>query len=805
MNKNQVVKSMLIEKISKSEIGLVLDILLQINKYSDVDADNEKGVIIQSSRFEDIERQRRNDTISVENYNTIRNQITQSIIEIIEGYRKRNDFEKALNSEYKYQLLTIFSHEQKLIVLEDEMLSLFAELKEVSESYYQRNPHYEWITLWESQLAEFEAKWDDRRFHVAIVALVKAGKSTLLNAWIGNEYLPSATLPETMQVTRIRHNQTNEEGILYINGEEKEKGVEDIRKHLRKLNDSSRASKKESEVLLEVNLAVLKNRSLSGYGFDILDTPGTNESGVATLQAKVEHLGKTSDVIIYLIDFTKLNTEDEAQMFENLKKWRQELFTQLKSRLFFVVNKIDVNNRHDREKKMSADEIKKYVANVLFNYANIKIDQNDIILVSAELALLSRLVGNKIASEEQLHDFKVKAFGAIGFDEATDEDCYDAVPKLVAKSGFKELEEKVLELIYSNRSFIFFKSIIDDVEKALGQVVNNLEISRGTLKSNQETIQKLKKKIISIKEGIGSFADESNDFKKKAEEIIQKRLKEFDDSVSKIISDAFARTAGSTKIINKNILSSLIVNKYFLDYVDYEILDTDKDDLMRKLDLINKYVIESIESQFELIWSNIIEDIYSQYLVLKENLQVKSKPVISQVEEAINESFEIKLNPSNFAIKSPSFIHYYREMHYDLTSLVKDRFDFSGNVIFNIINILKKWFSAFFNNNYSTYKITTIDYKKRISQTTDGVISESTIIANDFVRSKYINTVKEAEISLAQFIERYIAIIEREIATRQAKITDISERILNIETDIQDTKNIIRKLVSINRSIEKIK
>ena len=655
MNKNQLLRTALIEKISKSKIGFVLDTLLEINKHITVDTEIEKSVVLQSSRFEDIERQKRNDTTSIEHYNINKNKIIESVIEILEEYKHENLFEVALNSEYRYNLMNILSYEQRLNLLEEDVLTLFSELDKLSNRFNKKIPKYEWISLWQSQLNEFRIKWNGRRFQVAIMALVKAGKSTLLNAWIGNEYLPSATLPETMQVTRIRHNETKKEGVLLINGEEKSKGVEEIRKYLRTLNKNSRTTTKEEyEALLEVNLSVLQNRVLSGYGFDILDTPGTNESGISKLQGKIEYLGKSSDVIIYLIDFTKLNTEDEAQMFENLKKWRNELFTQLKSRLFFVVNKIDVNNRHDREKRLSPSEIKKYVVDVLYSYTHVNISQEDVILVSAELALLSRLVGNRIATKEQLHDFKIKAFGEIGAEVATDENCISAVPQLVAKSGFQELEDKVLDLIYSNRSFIFFKSLIDDIEKSLFQVENNLEISRGTLKSNQAAIDKLKKKILSIKKSVGSFTDETDDFKKKAEGIIQKRLEEFNKSVSKIVSDAFSRTAGSKKIYNKNIFSTVIVNQYLFDYADYEILDSNKDDLLRKLDLINKYVIESIENQFDLTWGNIIEDIFSQYLILKESLQTKSRPVIAQVENAINETFEIKLNPSNFKIKNPT-------------------------------------------------------------------------------------------------------------------------------------------------------
>lgn len=796
MKEDQQLKEILTDLLGKAETHRVLEILIETSKFIEIDNENYSTLIVQSSRFEELENNNRLGTISTDNYNITRNQITKALVDTLNTFHKQGILSNAISSGYRFKLLSLFPDAQRLVILENEFSSLLDQLFSISKLFTSREPKYEWISSFNSQLNEFKLKWDERRFQVAILALVKAGKSTLLNAWIGEEYLPSATLPETMQVIKIRHNQNLNEGVLYVNGEEKERGVEDIRKYLRKLNENSRTSSKESEVLLETNLAVLNDKNLSGYGFDILDTPGTNEAGIETLHAKIEIISKSSDVIIYLIDFTKLSTSDEAQMFENLKKWRKELFIQLKSRLFFVVNKIDINNRHDREKKMSPEEIKKYVSSVLFGYANIRVDEKDIILVSAELALLSRLVGNNIATNEQLHDFKIKAFGEIGVEDATKEDCLRAVPKLVGRSGFKELEDKVLKLIYSNRSFIFFRSIIDDIEKSLNQVVNNLEISKGTLISTQDAIDTLQKKIKSIRDGAGGFREENNEFKKKANDVIQKRLKEFDNSVSRIVSDAFSRTAGASKILlSKNIFSNS----------DYEILDTNKEDLMRKLDLINKFVIESIENQFESTWNNVVEDIYVQYISLKENLQNKSKPVIKQVEKAIDETFEIKLNPSNFEIKNPSFVNYYKEMQYDLTSLIKLRFNFSGVFFPDLLQGIFLLIAMIMDNKYPKFKISSIEYRKRISQTTNGVIAESTVLANDLLRSKYLNTVVEAENSLKQFIDRYIAIIEKEIANRQEKNTNIPMRIANIDADIKQAKILIDQIERLNKSIESIK
>ena len=46
---------------------------------------------------------------------------------------------------------------------------------------------------------------ENKTFTVAVVATVKAGKSTFLNALLGNEYLPTSNVPETSNILYIKH------------------------------------------------------------------------------------------------------------------------------------------------------------------------------------------------------------------------------------------------------------------------------------------------------------------------------------------------------------------------------------------------------------------------------------------------------------------------------------------------------------------------------------------------------------------------------------------------------------------------
>ncbi|GFH22792.1 uncharacterized protein HaLaN_20305 [Haematococcus lacustris] len=62
---------------------------------------------------------------------------------------------------------------------------------------------------------------------------------------------------------------------------------------------------------------------------------------VAALAAYgVERLLDGVDACVYLLDYTKLKTQDEASIFQRLKQVNPALVRRLSQRFFFVVNKV---------------------------------------------------------------------------------------------------------------------------------------------------------------------------------------------------------------------------------------------------------------------------------------------------------------------------------------------------------------------------------------------------------------------------------------------------------------------------------
>ena len=80
------------------------------------------------------------------------------------------------------------------------------------------------------------------------------------------------------------------------------------------------------------------------------------------LLAQVERLLDSVDAVIYLLDYTKLKTADEAEILQRLKEINPQLMARLSQRLFFVVNKADMI---ETSEGLDAEATKQYVADLI--------------------------------------------------------------------------------------------------------------------------------------------------------------------------------------------------------------------------------------------------------------------------------------------------------------------------------------------------------------------------------------------------------------------------------------------------------
>jgi len=222
----------------------------------------------------------------------------------------------------------------------------------------------------------------------------------------------------------------------------------------------------------------------------LLDTPGPNEAGEEQLRFVVERLLDGVDAALYLLDYTKLKTSDEAAMFERLKAVNPALVRRLSQRLFFVVNKVDAAQSCEGQ---DADTTREYVADLVtrqIGCEGFQLMPHQVVLVSARNGLLSRLVLSGKAGPEARRRFAQLAFGRFADPDAMPQDMMQrAAAALLADSGLLDLEAQVLGWLGAHAAGVKALAVVDDLGRLLGELRNVAASCAAALRTTADALQ----------------------------------------------------------------------------------------------------------------------------------------------------------------------------------------------------------------------------------------------------------------------------------------------------------------------------
>lgn len=497
----------------------------------------------------------------------------------------------------------------------------------------------------DAELTRVRKTWSENCFQVAVLALAKSGKSTLINALLGGEYLPSSNTPETARIVRIRHESTvDKPTTLKQAGTEIAVGIGRIRAELKSLNASQRKSDSatvEDDLVLSAPFACLANRSLGRQRFEILDTPGPNEAGADSMRAQVDTLLSDADVIIYLLDYTKLKTDEERDLFARLASMRPELLKQWRERLFFVVNKIDLRNRSG----LSQDETREYVATLLSKQLNgLTVPPERVLPVSSEEGLLARVVASGDADGGVYGDFARRVFGELG-KGSTHEECRLAAPKLLTASKLIDLEDSIISFIYRNRGRILLQSIVERLHNACMKLDNGLRIQlkllRQDLKGTQQHYDDLKDKFETTAKEFDDIESVAARVVGEIEQWMRKRFSNFHDNVERKLKHDDRKTSPRWSRV-KEAFGRL--GRW----------ESDKAKVERKLKDVNTRIEASLREEFDIFYDDLRREAWEHQKRLFEEIEDKLKPLIRHTETVMGKTLSIPLNPVSVKIQPPS-------------------------------------------------------------------------------------------------------------------------------------------------------
>ncbi|QMW01505.1 dynamin family protein [Spirosoma foliorum] len=188
---------------------------------------------------------------------------------------------------------------------------------------------------YQQQLVALQNLWKSEEVHIAIVGPFNQGKSTLLNALLGQKALPVDLIPTTGSAIYIRYGSSIHVDILLKNGERVTGKDTDLLKQYTIL-DENRQRPKVDHVSINLPHSILE------MGVCLIDLPGINDREDQESYIRNEVL--MADVVIVMLNAKQLWTRSEVDFMES---W---LLPYGIKGIIFVINFLSLLSEDDQKK-----------------------------------------------------------------------------------------------------------------------------------------------------------------------------------------------------------------------------------------------------------------------------------------------------------------------------------------------------------------------------------------------------------------------------------------------------------------------
>lgn len=178
-------------------------------------------------------------------------------------------------------------------------------------------------------------KLDEERFSVVVLGEFNHGKSTFINALLGQPVLPTGITPTTAVLTHVSHGPTLEAELVLQSGERRPLDAAQLGgwatvEGLAAQPEAARAPQAAvHHVAVRMPAAILADR------LTLVDTPGVNDINEQRAEITYGYVPR-ADAAVFLLDATQILTASERQFLE------ERILRSSRERLIFVIAKADL-------------------------------------------------------------------------------------------------------------------------------------------------------------------------------------------------------------------------------------------------------------------------------------------------------------------------------------------------------------------------------------------------------------------------------------------------------------------------------
>lgn len=178
------------------------------------------------------------------------------------------------------------------------------------------------------QAKDASARLKSHVFSVGIMGEFKRGKSTVINALLGEKIAPADVVPASATLNRVTYGLTPKATILYKDGHRESVPVDRIADYVTKITEESAATAALVEqAMVEYPCQFCKNN------VEIIDTPGLNDD--ERMDAISEAVIPELDAVVMVLSADSPFSKSEAEFVRN------KLMTSDVTRMIVLVNRID--------------------------------------------------------------------------------------------------------------------------------------------------------------------------------------------------------------------------------------------------------------------------------------------------------------------------------------------------------------------------------------------------------------------------------------------------------------------------------
>lgn len=202
-----------------------------------------------------------------------------------------------------------------------------------------------------AEINKLQQKLKSHQFRLSIVGEFSRGKSTLINALVGEKIQPVRSIACSGAITVLKHGSTRRIVCHYKNGQKKEVSFEEYQSLATISKEAARKHRSDELARSQIEEIIFEHPNLEfcQNGVEIVDSPGLNEHPERA--AITQKLLKHTDAVIFLTFASALLSETERELIYELKEQLSSGKQQEPARnLFIVVNKMDeLDSDEDRQ------------------------------------------------------------------------------------------------------------------------------------------------------------------------------------------------------------------------------------------------------------------------------------------------------------------------------------------------------------------------------------------------------------------------------------------------------------------------